>query len=160
MAGESLIRQNKLLVEDSKRIHADEERASQSFIAETNCSDLSVAMCVVKIEIQNWNLANRYNWSQEDLEKNKWVVKSFRLSDEKNKIMVVACPRLVQSQLLGSSNLRLLIMIVILSWSRFCWKTRRVILSEGEYFAFWTWILSFPKEYLYSKICPWCFLIG
>jgi len=53
MAGESLIRQNKLLVKDSKRIHADEERASQSFIAETNCSDLSVAMCVVKIETQN-----------------------------------------------------------------------------------------------------------
>ena len=35
MAGESLIRQNTLLVEDSKRIRADEERASQSFAAET-----------------------------------------------------------------------------------------------------------------------------
>ena len=53
MAGESLIRQRKILVEDSKRIHADEERVSQSFIAETNCSDLCVAMCVVKIETQN-----------------------------------------------------------------------------------------------------------
>ena len=55
MAGESLIRQEKkiILVEDSKRIDADEERASQSFIAETNCSDLCVAMCVVKIETQN-----------------------------------------------------------------------------------------------------------
>ena len=69
MAGESLIRQKKKLVEDIKRIHADEEKASQSFIAETNCSDLCVAMCVVKIETQSWNLANRYSWSQEDLEK-------------------------------------------------------------------------------------------
>ena len=71
MAGESLIRQNKLLVEDSKRIRADEERASQSFAAETSCSDLCVALCVVKIETQNSNLANRYNKSQEELEKNK-----------------------------------------------------------------------------------------
>ena len=53
MAGESLIRQNKILVEDSKRIRADEERASQSFTAETNCSGLCVAMRVVKIEAQN-----------------------------------------------------------------------------------------------------------
>ena len=71
MAGESLIRQRKILVEDSKRIHADEERASQSFIAEANCSDLCVALCVVRIETQNSNLANRYNKSQEELEKNK-----------------------------------------------------------------------------------------
>jgi hypothetical protein len=71
MAGESLIRQNKLLVEDSKRIRADEEGASQSFAAETNCSDLCAALCVVKIETQSSNLANRYNKSQEELEKNK-----------------------------------------------------------------------------------------
>jgi hypothetical protein len=45
MAGESLIRQNKLLVEDSKRIRADEERASQSFAAETNC--LFGPMCCI-----------------------------------------------------------------------------------------------------------------
>ena len=53
MAGESLIRQKQIIVEGSKRIRADEERASQSFTAETNCSDLRVAMCVVKIETQN-----------------------------------------------------------------------------------------------------------
>ena len=70
MAGESLIRQNTLLVEVSKRIRVDEERASQSFAPETNCSDLCVALCVVRIETQNSNLANRYK-SQEELEKNK-----------------------------------------------------------------------------------------
>ena len=47
MAGESLIRQNTLLVEVSKRIRVDEEGASQSFAPETNCSNLCVALCVV-----------------------------------------------------------------------------------------------------------------
>jgi len=45
--------QNKILLEDSKQIRAGEVRASQRFTAETNCSDLCVAMCVVKIETQN-----------------------------------------------------------------------------------------------------------
>ena len=68
MAGESLIRQNTLLVEVSKRIRVDEEGASQSFAPETNCSNLCVALCVVKIETQKSNLANRSTRSQEELE--------------------------------------------------------------------------------------------
>jgi hypothetical protein len=42
-------------------------------------------LCVVKIETQSSNLANRYNKSQEELEKNKWIETSFWLSDEKIK---------------------------------------------------------------------------
>ena len=58
----------KLLVEDGKRVRADEERSRVS--PRRRVGRTYISECVVKIETQNIDMANRYSWNQ-NTEKNK-----------------------------------------------------------------------------------------
>ena len=62
-----MIRQ-KLFVEDGMRVRADEERSRVS--PRKRIDRTYISECVVRIETQNVDMANRFSWNQ-DTEKKK-----------------------------------------------------------------------------------------